>query len=111
MVKKLTCVLLILFSISANSAVNSPQGKLTGYFTGWSSYVVRVNLQGANYSEIPECGTRDGYAVQRDANDTNGFSTHVSALLAAFTAGKDVVLTLSGCVFDRPQIIGVSLVQ
>ena len=48
----------------------------------------------------------DGYAT--DPTDP-GHKLHHAILLGAFLNGKPVRLTLQGCSFDRPRIIGVEV--
>ena len=87
-----------------------PLGKITAYKTGWSTHQVSVQIEGATYNEISECQGLVGYVVKKDPGNLEGYNTHVSALLAAFISDKRVQLILSGCVNNRPKIIGVTVV-
>lgn len=50
--------------------------------------------------------TTGGYAL--DPKDS-GVKLNESVLLSAYLAGRKVSLHLSGCVFDKPRIVSVSL--
>jgi hypothetical protein len=50
--------------------------------------------------------TTGGYAL--DPKDT-GVKLNESVLLSAYLAGRKVSLYLSGCVFDKPRIVSVSM--
>jgi hypothetical protein len=61
------------------------------------------------HETIDLCRTvNDGYAT--DPTDP-GHKLHHAILLGAFLNGKPVRLTLQGCSFDHPRIIGVEVKQ
>lgn len=94
---------------SAQQVVHTGVTTITGYHTGWGQAMVRVTLQGGIYNEFAACTEHDGYVVMPETSYDNGYETHISALLAAYMAGKKVQLVLSGCALNRPRIIGVSV--
>ncbi len=74
--------------------VNSKRLKLSAGLNGQFSYVDACTVK------------NDGYAT--DPADP-GHKLHHAILLGAFLHGKEVRLTLQGCAFDRPRIIGVEV--
>lgn len=104
MLKIIPCIILIVFPFAAFAAVETPTGKITGYYTGWNQDRVRVTIEGADYTE-GGCNLKNGYVTA--ASENPGHATHVSALLAAYIAGKPVRLVIEGCNNDRPKIWGV----
>jgi hypothetical protein len=107
MCKYALCFLIFLASSASQAAPqNTDWGKVTLYATGWSADLIRVQTTAAFINQ--GCTYTDGYVT--DSSDP-GNHTHQSALLAAFTAGKDVVITIDGCTSaaQRPKIIGVTV--
>ncbi|WP_158658074.1 hypothetical protein [Agarilytica rhodophyticola] len=104
--KILMFAICLALSAQSFSAVNSPKGKITGFYTGWNEDNVRITIEGAQYQE-ENCPTKDGYMVSK--KDINGYETHISVLLAAFMSSKAVKVVIEGCTVNRPKIIGVSI--
>jgi hypothetical protein len=103
--QKFIIFIVILFSASnAFSVTASAKGKVTGYYTGWAKDEVRVQIEGATYTES-NCQVKDGYVTIE--SDNTGYKTHVSALLAAYMSGKPVTIIVEGCIDGRPRIYGV----
>ena len=104
MKNRIALLLLLMASYNINATELSPKGVITGYYTGWGSDTVRVTIQGASYNE-GNCATPDGYVTAK--SDNSGYTTHASALLAAYMSGKPVTIVVNGCVSGRPRIWGV----
>lgn len=57
----------------------------------------------------PSCQTTTaGYAL--DPNDP-GVKVHEAAIMGAYFAGKKVYIRVDGCVFTKPKIIGVGVLD
>ncbi|AJQ96048.1 hypothetical protein [Gynuella sunshinyii] len=104
--KKILFCLVLCISFNAAAVEKTPIGKITGYYTGWNHDQVRVTIEGADYTE-GNCETKDGYVTED--SDNSGYKTHISALLAAYMAGKPVGLIVEGCLRGRPKIWGVNM--
>lgn len=103
--KNFTLGLILLFMASNSfGVVESPKGKITGYYTGWAKDLVRVTIEGATYTE-GNCPNKDGYVTAE--YDNTGYKTHTSALLAAYMSGKSVSVLVEGCIEGRPRIWAV----
>ncbi len=90
--------------VYAQSPTNTQSGTITLYSTGWSADEVRVMTTAPFVAN--GCSATDGYVT---SPSDPGNHAHQAALLAAFIAGKNVYLTVSGCFQNRPQIIGVTV--
>jgi hypothetical protein len=76
--------------------------------TGWTADQVRVQTT-AQFVNPAGCSIQDGYLT---SPSDPGNHAHQAALLAAYTSGFLVQITVSNtsCTLSRPQIIGVTVV-
>lgn len=72
---------------------------------GWNIPAVRVQTTGA-FSNPDGCAVSDGYLIDPAMTGAQLFS---SMLLMAQAAGFEIQLTIDGCAYLRPSIIGVTL--
>ncbi|KZZ47733.1 hypothetical protein A3759_18180 [Thalassolituus sp. HI0120] len=94
---------LVLFGSSSVLSLEIPMAEIT-YLAPWSPHVdVKVDTTHLDAG----CGATDLYRIDL-VNDTGG-SEKYSMLLAAFMAGKEVVLSINGCVGNRGKIDGIRL--
>jgi hypothetical protein len=97
--------LLVTSPFSARADTVSDWGFISWISTGWvvDSMAVMTTAPLAN----PGCHTTDaGYATNPD---DAGHQLHHSVLMMAFAMNKQVQIRASGCVFDKPRIISVSI--
>ncbi|KRA61839.1 hypothetical protein ASD79_06950 [Caulobacter sp. Root655] len=72
---------------------------------GWTSAGLRIQTGGTFFN--PEaCAIQDGYFLDPSLPAASLFW---SMLLTAQSMGVDVQLTVDGCIYSRPKIIGVAL--
>ncbi|GAA5445172.1 hypothetical protein Misp06_03369 [Microbulbifer sp. NBRC 101763] len=93
------------FSISNNAlSAEVPVSEIT-YIAPWTPFVdVRMSTPAID----PEnCGSSSSYRI--DLLNDSGSEAKLSTLLAAFMAGKQVGLSISGCLSGRPKINAVRL--
>lgn len=113
MSKVLFPLAVVLFLTGLASSVHAQQatssGTITLYTTGWLADQVRVQTT-APFINPANCSATDGYITS--ASDP-GNHTHQAALLGAYLSGKTVQITVSNtaCVLNRPQIIGVTIIN
>jgi hypothetical protein len=85
------------------TAVETSQGYLTGYFTGWNIPMVRVSTD-FTFTNPDGCTNTNGYVTDPANGGTELFN---ATLLTAFTAHKKISLVIDGCYLSWPKIIGV----
>ncbi len=108
--------------IQIEKVVFTDWGRIERLHSAWSQDAVGINhsapfvnskraelsvTRQGGITYVDECKVKtDGYAT--DPADP-GHKLHHAILLGAFLHGKEVRLTLQGCAFDRPRIIGVEV--
>jgi len=100
-------VLTFCSSVANATPVETAQGFVTGYFTGWNAPVVRVSTDFA-FANPHGCIYSDSYIT--DPSNA-GSELYNATLLTAFTAHKRVSLIIDGCYLNWPKIIGVNVWQ
>jgi hypothetical protein len=120
--RTLLVVAAFLTSVSAGRAQVEQQytawGHIVALETGWSNNTMSITLD----PSVPFVNGREpifpgehfcspktaGYAL--DPGDP-GVKVHQAALLSGYIAGKHVRLLISGCVFSKPRVIAVGLMD
>jgi hypothetical protein len=98
-------IVVLALSLSLHAA-EVPVSNIT-YVAPWSPHVdVKMNSTGL---DPHGCGQSDLYRI--DLVNDPGAEAKYSAILAAFISGKQVGLSISGCVGNRPKIQGVRMSQ
>ena len=107
------------FAQPADPVVTTDWGQIERLHSAWTQDAVGIHHSAPfvnsrhvdliAHQTVDLCRTvNDGYAT--DPTDP-GHKLHHAILLGAFLNGKPVRLTLQGCSFDRPRIIGVEVKQ
>lgn len=104
--RKILATLCALVATSSSAApIYTAPGVIThfgaGYDTG--SVFIRLSITHVNMSPTP-CNSTDYYSISPSGADATNLKT---VLMNAYLHGKAVQLTLDGCVFDYPRIVGV----
>ena len=107
--KKCFLVLSIVFALAIGvpqvfAQATTQPGTITFYGTGWSADQASVKTTAPFVAN--GCPSTDAYLTNPSDPGNHAYQ---AALLAAFLAGKQVTLTVSGCYIGRPQIIGVTV--
>lgn len=97
--------ILLIFTLPAHAATSTGPVEITKIRTGWNSGAVAIEVNQTIINPA-NCSSPDGYAIQESSN---GFETHYSAILAAYTAGKpvEVIVASTECEQGRPKIWGI----
>jgi hypothetical protein len=109
----------LLAQAPADPVVATDWGQIERLHSAWTQDAVGVNhsapfvnskrVDVITRQTVDLCATvNDGYAT--DPTDP-GHKLHHAIILGAFLNGKPVRLTLQGCSFDHPRIIGVEVKQ
>lgn len=83
----------------------SPWVRVDTIIGGWTSAGLRVQTTGAFFNPAA-CATPDGYFVDPTLPAAQLFW---SMLLTAQATNVEVQLTVDGCIYSRPNVIGVAL--
>ena len=96
--------------IAAADQAVSQVGHVTSFETGWSQNTMSVNLDVPMVNPTnPSCPTATaGYAL--DPNDP-GVKVHQAAIMGAYFSGKRVFIRVDGCIFTKPRIIAVGVLE
>jgi hypothetical protein len=110
-IKELVGALVVSVALHAGMAVAnqvvSEVGRIVQLETGWSQDTMAIFLDVPTVN--PGCPILDaGYAL--DPKDP-GVRAHEAALLGAYLSGKRVYIRADGCVFGKPKVIAVGIVD
>jgi hypothetical protein len=96
--------------IAAADQAVSQVGRIRSFETGWAVDSIAVTLDVPTVNPTnPSCQTTDaGYAL--DPNDP-GVRVHEAAIMGAYFGGKRVFIRVDGCVFGKPRIIAVGVLD
>lgn len=112
-IRGLVCALVLGVAMHAGMAVAqqavSEVGHVVQLETGWSQDTMAIFLDVPTVNPIPNCPvTSGGYAL--DPRDP-GVRIHQAALLGAYLSGKRVYIRADGCVFGKPKVIAVGVLD
>jgi len=97
--------LIILGLLSVGAIANEVPKSTITYIAPWTPHV-DISMA-AEYIDPENCG--GGHLYRIDLVNDIGAQAKLSTILSAFMAGKQVGLSLGGCVGNRPKIQGIRL--
>ena len=96
-------------SLSAGTAgaapAETPWVRVSALIGGWTSAGLRVQTTG-QFSNPAGCAIADGYFIDPTLS---GAQLFWSLLITAQATNVEVQLTVDGCLYSRPNVIGVAL--